>query len=253
MLNKFINIHLNGDACISRVEKDDYDILHSNIVPDNNYNYVFLKNKNIDFDNVLNNAIEDLKKYNASPSIYVLSNVIENELSSDRLELDHTDVWMVLTDIKPYTSDFNIHYEQLKEEDLNEFVDVFMENYSSDDPNEPYQTLHEGYKRVIIDNFNDHNGFKTIYFVGKIDNKIVCTALGIYQEDYVILYSGSVNKELRGKGIFKEFLNYIVDELHKFGINNICCQTEQGYYPEKLYTKMGFKEVALGRCYNIRK
>ena len=74
------------------------------------------------------------------------------------------------------------------------------------------------------------------------------------KENYVILlYSGSVNKELRGKGLFKEFLNYIISELRKLGIKNICLQTEQGYYPEKLYTKIGFKKVALGRCYNIRK
>ena len=74
------------------------------------------------------------------------------------------------------------------------------------------------------------------------------------KENYdILLYSGSVNEELRGKGLFKEFLNYIISELRKLGIKNICLQTEQGYYPEKLYTKMGFKEVALGRCYNIRK
>lgn len=252
MIDKLIDIHLSGDACIKRTEKENYDILHSDIVPDNNYNYVFLKNNNVNLDTILDEAINDLKEYNVDPSIYVLSTVINDEIKSDRLELDHTDVWMVLNDIKPYKLDFDVTYENLKEEDLNEFVDTFMINFSSDDPNEPYQTLHEGYKRVITDNFNDHNGFKTVYYVGKINNKIVCTTLGIYKDDSIILYSGSVNKELRGKGIFKEFLNYIISELRKLGIKNICLQTEQGYYPEKLYTKMGFKEVALGRCYNIK-
>lgn len=47
MIDKLIDIHLRGDVCIKRIEKENYDILHSDIVPDNNYNYVFLKNNNV--------------------------------------------------------------------------------------------------------------------------------------------------------------------------------------------------------------
>ena len=32
MIDKLIDIHLSGDACIKRTEKENYDILHSDII-----------------------------------------------------------------------------------------------------------------------------------------------------------------------------------------------------------------------------
>ena len=40
--------------------------------------------------------------------------------------------------------------------------------------------------------------------------------------------------------------------LKGMNIDNICLQTEKGYYPEKLYKKIGFKEILEGTFYNIR-
>ena len=252
MLNDLIDIHLNGDIDLKRIIKEDYDILYSDIVPDIDYNYAFLKNSNVNIDEVLNNIKQDLKALNRKPAIYILSNIMNDNLKSNYLELNHTDTWMVLDDIKEYKTDLNINYSRLLQEDLSEFVDTFMINFSSDDPNEPYQGLDDGYRKTFTDNFQSHDGFKSIYYCGKLNNKIICTTMGIYKNDSIILYAGSVDKELRGKGIFKDFLNYIVKDLKSMNINNICLQTEKGYYPERLYSKVGFKEVLRGTFYNIK-
>ena len=252
MLDKLIDIHLNGDIDLHRVVKDDYDLLYSTIVPDIDYNYAFIKTSNVDIDDVIKRIKDDFKSLNRKPSIYVLSSIIDEEIKHDNLEINHIDTWMVLDNIEKYTTDLNIKYSRLKREDLREFVDTFMVNFSSDDPNEPYQGLDEGYRTTFTDNFESHDGFNSIYYCGKINNKMICTTLGIYKGDSIILYAGSVNKDLRGKGIFKEFLNYIVSDLKARGIKNICLQTEKGYYPEKLYSKIGFYEVLRGTFYNIK-
>lgn len=248
IIDKLIDIHLNGDIDLKRIIKDDYDILYSDIVPDIDYNYAFLKNsKNID--DTLKQIKKDLIELNRKPVVYVLSNIVSNRLD---LKINHVDTWMVLDEIKEYKTDLNIEYSRLQKDDLNGFVDAFMINFSSDDPNEPYQGLDEGYRKTFTDNYESHDGFKSVYYCGKLNNKIICTTMGIYKDNSIILYAGSVDKNLRGKGIFKEFLNYIVKDLKGMNIDNICLQTEKGYYPEKLYKKIGFKEILEGTFYNIR-
>ena len=248
MIEKLIDIHLNGDIDLHRIEKEDYDILYSDIVPDIDYNYAFLKNKNANINEVIENIKKDFKLLNRKPALYILSDTID----STNLEIDHTDTWMILDNIMDYKTNLNIKYDHVSEAELKDFVDAFMINFSSDDPSEPYQKLDEGYKVTFTDNFKSHDGFNSIYYSGKINNEIVCTTMGIYKDKSIILYAGSVKKELRGKGIFKEFLNYIVKDLKSMKIDNICLQTEKGYYPEKLYSKMGFKEILQGTFYNIK-
>ena len=129
MLDKLIDIHLNGDIDLQRIEKDDYDILYSNIVPDVDYNYAFLKNNKVNIDDVINRIKEDFKSLKRKPSIYVLSNIIPDEIESNNLELNHVDTWMVLDNINEYTTDLNIEYSRLKKEELSKFVDAFMINF----------------------------------------------------------------------------------------------------------------------------
>ncbi len=251
MIEDLIDIHLNGDIDLKKIEKEDYYILYSEIVPDIDYNYAYLKNNNVDIEDVIKRVKEDFKLLNRKPTIYILSNIMNDKLKSKNLEINHIDTWMVLDKIVEFKTNLNIEYNRLKKEELSDFCDTFMINFSSDDPNEPYQGLDEGYRITFTDNYNSHDGYKSIYYCGKIDGKIICTAMGIYKNKSIILYAGSVNKELRGKGIFKEFLNYIVNDLKKEEITNICLQTEKGYYPEKLYSKIGFNEVLQGTFYNI--
>ena len=252
VVDKLIDIHLNGDIDLKRIAKDDYDILYCDHVLDIDYNYAFLKNNNVNIEDLLENIKKDLKKLNRKPAIYILSNIMSDNLKTNNLEINHTDTWMILDTILDFTTNLNVEYSRLAKDDLEEFIETFMNNFANDDPNEPYQGLAEGYRKTFSDNYKSHDGFKSIYYVGKLNNKIICTTMGIYKDDSIILYAGSVNKELRGKGIFKEFLNYIVKDLQIIGITNICLQTEKGYYPERLYFKMGFKEVLQGTFYNIK-
>ena len=50
-------------------------------------------------------------------------------------------------------------------------------------------------------------------------------------------------------GICKEMMSYIISDLREKGVKNVCVQIEQGYYTEKAYANMGFKEIMLGRVF----
>ena len=41
----------------------------------------------------------------------------------------------------------------------------------------------------------------------------------------------------------------IMKDLIKLNIKEVCVQTEQGFYTEKVYKNMGFKEKLLGQAY----
>ena len=44
-------------------------------------------------------------------------------------------------------------------------------------------------------------------------------------------------------------LSEIAQDLMKKNIQEVCVQTEQGFYTEQVYKKMGFCEQMLGRAY----
>lgn len=44
-------------------------------------------------------------------------------------------------------------------------------------------------------------------------------------------------------------MSYIINDLKNKGIKEVCLQTEKGFYTEKVYKSMGFKEKMLGKAY----
>lgn len=44
-------------------------------------------------------------------------------------------------------------------------------------------------------------------------------------------------------------MSYIINDLKNKGIKEVCLQTEKGFYTEKVYKNMRFKEKMLGKTY----
>ena len=51
------------------------------------------------------------------------------------------------------------------------------------------------------------------------------------------------------KGVCKQTISEIINDLRELGIEIACALTEKGFYTEQVYKNMGFKEVLLGRAY----
>lgn len=44
-------------------------------------------------------------------------------------------------------------------------------------------------------------------------------------------------------------MSYIINDLRRIGINQVCLQTERGFYTEQVYKNMGFEEKMVGEAY----
>lgn len=59
----------------------------------------------------------------------------------------------------------------------------------------------------------------------------------------------TTNKKYQKHGACKKMMSYIINDLKNKGIKEVCLQTEKGFYTEKVYKSMGFKEKMLGKAY----
>lgn len=123
-----------------------------------------------------------------------------------------------------------------------------MDGFSSDDLSDPYGTLPEEYRDIYWLKFMDKNYHKLEY-CGKYQGKMIATANVWYKGDTAIIYTVSTHKKYQKQGICKKLMSYMVKDLRKLGIKIVCVQTEKGFYTEKVYGKMGFREVMLGKVY----
>lgn len=131
----------------------------------------------------------------------------------------------------------------LKQENISECVDVFMNTFS----NEPWNDVFESKKEVFtfINNHMNNN-----YFVGyimKINNKIVGLSLGFQKpwikgmEYYIDQFC--INYLDQNKGLGSQFIKLIESDILKKGMNAIILNTEKGYPSEHFYKKNGFEEL----------
>ena len=90
-----------------------------------------------------------------------------------------------------------------------------------------------------------------INYLGMKNNEPISTATVIYNQDNAVLYNITTLKDFQRKGFGKQMMYYILNELNKLKIKEICLQTEKGYYTEEVYKKIGFKEKILGKAYAI--
>ena len=137
----------------------------------------------------------------------------------------------------------NLKVELMKEENIEECVDVFINTFTK----EPWFDTYES-REQVINFFNNY--FKNNYFlgyVGSVEGKIVALSLGMKKpwiegiEYYVDEFC--VNYEDQGKGIGSEFLKEIEKDIKEKGLNGFLLNTEKGYPSEKFYLKNGFKQI----------
>ena len=256
-LEKLIDIHFEGqkDIILSKeiVEKR-YKIIYSEILNDEYWNLAFIKDNCDNLKEIWQKIKVKMNDLNRIPILYLLSNADnEKQLIDFNLENIYTDVWLVLDNLnefKNYESTINVNFEKVTEDEKSEYIQAIMDGFSSTDPKDPYGVLPEEYRKTYEIEF-EHRGkkYKTIEYCGKSDGKMISTANAWYKDDCAIVYTVSTNKEYQKKGVCKSMMSYIVRDLKNIGIKTICVQTEQGFYTEQVYKKIGFREVMLGKAY----
>ncbi len=259
-MEDIIDIHLNGQLYLymsNKIQKQDYDIYYSDLIDDEYWNFAYLKNREVSLNEIFDEIKSNMNKLDRNPIIYITSNITDSKLQEkiekSKLKSLYTDVWMTLdnlTQFESYKSKIDFCVYKVDEALKKQFIQAVMDGFSGDNPEDPYESLSEGYKIALEKSFNKNNSeYKVIHYLGTKEKEAISTATVVYKGNKAIIYNVTTNKKYQRNGVCKQMMSDIIKDLTKLNINEICVQTEQGFYTEQVYRKMGFIERLLGKAY----
>lgn len=256
MLKKIedFNINCNKNFLLEDVvELKNGRMIYSNIIEDYYWNYIIginAKDKE-EFKKVWEENRQYMIEKNRQPVFYITpsSNILNNyeKILPEYMKIQSKEVWMTFEDfnnLKPFEENKNIDIQIERNADLKEFADTFMKSYSSDGEEDPYGQLPENYRQVIL-NYDEEKNKEYVknFYIAKHNNQGVGITMSLVKGDMALISSVGTIKEYRNKGICTTLMNRVLNDLKKENVKLVFLQTEEGFAPEKLYKKMGFKTV----------
>lgn len=150
------------------------------------------------------------------------------------------DSWMFYESDNIDQSHFGSVKPVTTEQDLEVFLKTFDACYQKDDPQNPYGKL-GSYLQVARDAWLKHSssGRLHYYLVFKENQPVAVSTLNNYSGIGYISNVGSL-RSVRGQGYGKVATLYCVKESQKAGNQTHCLATEEGTYPNKFYSQIGF-------------
>lgn len=259
-MEKLIDIHLNGQLYLymsKKIEKQNYNIYYSDVIDDEYWNFAYLKHKEIPLKEIFKDIKTNMEELNRKPIIYITSNImnpeLQEEIKQSNLKSLYTDVWMTLDNLqhfKIYKSKIAFNVYKVNKSLTEQFIQAVMDGFSGDDPEDPYESLSDGYRTALEKSFDENDSeYKIIHYLGKKEQESISTATVVYKRDKAIIYNVTTNKKYQRNGVCRQLMSDIIQDLVKLNINEICVQTEQGFYTEQVYKSMGFIEKMLGKAY----
>lgn len=259
-MDNMLDIHLNGQLYLymsNIVNKPNYDIYYSDVIDDGYWNFACLNNNEISLIETFESIKDNMNKLNRVPEIYITSNMANSELQeqikNSNLELLYTDIWMTLDNLEQfgeYKSKVDFSVKKVDEKMKERFIQAVMNGFSGDNPEDPYESLSDGYRIALEKSFNKNDSeYQVIHYLGEKGQEAISTATVVYKKDKAIIYNVTTNKKYQKQGVCKKMMSDIIKDLIKLNINEVCVQTEQGFYTEQVYKNMGFIERMLGKAY----
>lgn len=259
-MEEIIDIHLNGQLYLylsKIIKKQDYDIYYSDLIDDEYWNFAYLKNDEVSLKETFEDIKLNMNKLNRKSIIYITSDIIDSELQekidNSKLKSLYTDIWMTLDNLEQfgtYKSEIDFSVKKVDEKIKELFIQAVMNGFSGDNPEDPYESLSDGYRIALEKSFNKTDSeYQVIHYLGEKEQEVISTATVVYKKDKAIIYNVTTNKKYKKQGACKQMMSDIIKDLIKLNINEICVQTEQGFYTEQVYKNMGFIEKMLGKAY----
>lgn len=250
-LEKFY-INANKGLYIDEIiEKNNYVLGFSKYVNDADSNFVTKINADVDsIETIENDIINEFDKRNKnicyiiSPlsKLYNTRDIIFNDKKYDMI---NNEVWQIYDNLeisKDYNNTTNITLEVCEDMDL--IADISFEAFNTGDSEDPYGEFDKGYIELYknYDKKNETTYNKEFYLI-KENNEIVGCTVGTYDEEIYGIYGLAIIKKYRGKGIGTEAIKQQLKRAYELNKKIVFLQTEDGYYPAKLYRKIGFKDI----------
>lgn len=255
LIKEIYDLHIKGfeglEFIANRIER--YDFIHSETIKDEYSN--FISNFDVKNEDELKVIVDEASKKFESidrqtvvyliPYMQELYNNKEKYFKKENYELLSDEVWQIFTDfdrLNKIETDCNIDVRLEVVKDMKEYANTLVECYQSGDKDDPYGNLDDGYKQ----SFNYKKKYDEVenefYFI-KVNDKIIGTTESVYDDKLYGIYSLAIKSEYRKKGIGKEILKKQLQMCKDKNMNIAFLQTEQGFYPAKLYRKIGFKDL----------
>lgn len=258
LIKDIYNLHIKGFEGLdfNVINKDNFEIAYNENIKDCYSNFVSnfdVKNKQ-EFENIINEAQKTFSRINRDTTVYLipfmkeLYNKREEYFETDKYELISTEAWQIyndfskLDDIKT-NCDLNVELELAT--DMKKYADCVMSCYQTDDEDDPYGDLDEGYRQGYMNYKEIYNDIKSEFYYIKVDDEIVGTTQSVYNNKLYGIYSLAIKKKFRNKGIGKEVLKQQLQMCKSKNIDTAYLQTELDFYPNKMYKKFGFEDLCV--------
>lgn len=258
LIKDIYNLHIKGFEGLdfNVIRKDNYELTYNPNIKDCYSNFISnfdVKNKQ-EFETIINKVEKNFIKINRPTTIYLipfmkeLYNNKENYFETDKYKLISTEVWQVYNDfskIDDIDTKCNLNVKLQLATNMKDYAECVMSCYKTDDEDDPYGDLDEGYREGYTNYKKIYNDIKSEFYYIKVDNKIVGTTQSVYNNKIYGIYSLAIKKEYRNKGIGKEVLKQQLKMCKSKNIGIAYLQTEQGFYPNKMYKKFGFEDLCV--------
>lgn len=256
LINDIYNLHIKGFEGLdfNVIRRDNYELIYNPNIKDCYSN--FISNLNVkdkqEFENIIGEADKIFKDLDRNTVVYVIPfmneiyNNREKYFKPNKYELISTEAWQIYDDFSKLDNiktNCNLDVKLELATDMKKYADCVMSCYQTDDKDDPYGDLDEGYKQSYINYKKIYDDIESEFYYIKVDNKIVGTTQSVYNNKICGIYGLAIKKEYRNKGIGKEVLKQQLQMCKGKKINIAYLQTELDFYPNKMYKKFGFKDL----------
>lgn len=241
------------------IEKDGYYLTISEYIKenwDNAANSLQVKDKG-HFSNMWQEIRGEIIKRNRVPSIFLLptSNIYnerEKYFDEKAFKLVSSETWLIFDDwdsVANIETNCDLEIKLEKTIDMNLFGDMFIKCFSSNNIEDPYGEIDSGYIQAFNNFKNDNKNYIQEFYIIKHKDKNIGIVNIIQGDNILSIYSFAIIEEYRKIGVGKKALKQILSMYKQLKNEFVFLQTENGFYPEKLYKKMGFKDICIGYTY----
>lgn len=258
LIKDIYNLHIRGFEGLdfNVIRKNNYEITYNENIKDCYSNFVSnfdVKDKE-EFECIINEASKTFNSIHRDTTIYLipfmkeLYDNREEYFNIDRYELISTEAWQIFNDfskLNNINTNCNLNIELELATDMQEYADCVMSCYQTDDEDDPYGDLDDGYRQGYMNYKEIYDDIKSEFYYIKVGNEIVGTTQSVYNNKLYGIYSLAINKDYRNKGIGKEVLKQQLQMCKSKNIDTAYLQTELDFYPNKMYKKFGFKDLCV--------
>lgn len=208
--------------------------------------------KEFDEDFIKIKEIMNNKKRKASIFInnsYLLNTI---DFKSKDLEISDNSVWFMKDNLKDsiiYESNIPVNISIISKGEEQDYSKIVERGFLRNSKEDPYDGLSKSVVEAINRSCYINDKFTTEHYVAKYQEKIVGTITIMYEEEIAYIYNVTTDVDYRKMGICKQLMSHVFKRLIEIGIDEVVLQTEEGFYPEKIYKSMGFKELFKGVKY----